>query len=210
MPFIHFFVKELGFFFRPIDVGVQKIDGIILDTYQMVVVTFLVKDNANQIRFFEETFLVANVSPKIVFWIPFLTLSDANVDFSGHELRWKTYTTKEALQTTRRMELTGKKKFAAAALNSECETYLVHVESVSSIASPSSFPLDADVHPSRRPQISGLIAKKAPTKVSAKYSDFADVFFPDLASELPEHIRINDYTIELVDGQQPPYGAFYS
>ena len=37
-----------------------------------------------------------------------------------------------------------------------------------------------------------------------------DVFLPDLASELPEYTRINDHAIELVEGQQPPYGPIYS
>ena len=55
-----------------------------------------------------------------------------------------------------------------------------------------------------------MIAEEASTKVLAEYSDFADVFSPDLASELPEHTRINDHAIELVDGQQPPYGPIYS
>ena len=40
-------------------------------------------DKANQVRFFEETFLVANVSPEVVFGMPFLNLSGVNVDFSG-------------------------------------------------------------------------------------------------------------------------------
>ena len=105
----------------------------------------------------------------------------------------------------------GKKEFAAAALDPEHETYVVHVASLSStpLASLGSPPLD--VHPSRRPQISGLIAEEAPTKVPAEYSDFADVFSPDLASELPEHTGINDHAIKLVDGcQQPPYGPIYS
>ena len=143
----------------------------------------------------------------------FLTLSGANVDFSGRELRWRTCTTEEDLPTTRRVELMGKKEFAAAALDPEHKTYIVHVGSVSSDASPSSSAsqLELDVHPSRRPQISGLIAEEAPTKVPAEYSDFADVFSPDLASELPEHTGINDHAIKLVDGcQQPPYGPIYS
>ena len=56
-----------------------------------------------------------------------------------------------------------------------------------------------------------MIAKEAPTKVPAEYSDFADIFSPDLASELPEHTGINDHAIELVDGcQQPPYNPIYS
>ena len=97
----------------------------------------------------------------------------------------------------------GKKEFAATALNPKHEAYAVHVASLSSTPS-------LDVHPSRKPQISGLIAEEAPTKVPAKYSDFADVFSPDLASELSEHTGINDHTIELVDGQQRPYRPIYS
>ena len=204
--------RELGLPIRPTDVGAQKIDGTLLDTFGMVVAAFSVEDKANRVRFFEETFLVANVSPEMVFGMFFLTLSGADIDFLGHELRWKTYTTKETLPTTRRVKLVGKKEFVAAALDPEHETYIVHVRSVSSDALPSSSAsqLELDVHPSWRPQISGLIAKKTLIKVSAKYSDFEDIFSPDLASELPKHTGINDHTIELVEDQQPPYGPIYS
>ena len=58
-----------------------------LDTYKMVVAAFSVVNKANQITHFEETFLVANVSPEIVFEILFLTLSVTDVDFLGRELR---------------------------------------------------------------------------------------------------------------------------
>ena len=133
---------------RPIDVKAQKIDGIILDTHEMVVAVFLVVDKANRVRFFEETFLVANVSLEEVLGMLFLTLSNTDVDFSGRNLRWGTYTTKEALLTTKRVELVGKKEFAAAVLNPKHETYVVHVASL-------------NVHPSQRPQISGLIVKEA-------------------------------------------------
>ena len=53
----------------------------------MVVAAFSVEDKANQLRFFEETFLVANVSPEVVLGMLFLTLSGADVDFLGRELR---------------------------------------------------------------------------------------------------------------------------
>ena len=194
------FVRELGLPIRTTDVGVQKIDGTMLDTFEIVIVTFSVTDKANRVRFFEETFLVANVSPEVVLRMPFLTLSGADVDFSGRELRWKTYTTEEALPTTRRVELVGKKEFAVAALDLESKTFIVHVTSLSSDALPSYSPLELNVHPFRRPQVSGLIADEASTKVPAKYSDFADVFSPNLASELSKHIGINDHAIELVDG----------
>ena len=132
------------------------------------------------------------------------------VAFSNRELRWKTYTTKETLPTTRRVELVGMKEFAAVALNPESEIFVVHVTSLSSDASLSSSPVEFNVHSSSRPQVSGLITEEASTKVLANYLDHANVFSPDLASELPEHTGINDPTIKLVDGQQPPYGLIYS
>ena len=123
----------------------------------------------------------------------------------------------------------GKKEFATTAFDPEHETYIIHVASLSSaplVASLDVYPFrrpqisgliaeealvaSLDVHPSRGPQISGLIAEEAPTKVPAEYLDFADVFSPDLASELPEYTGINNHTIELVEGQQPPYGPIYS
>ena len=104
----------------------------------------------------------------------------------------------------------GKKEFAAVALDPESETFVVHIASLSSDASLSSSPLELNIYPSRRPQVSGLIAKEASTKVPAEYLDFADVFSSNLASELPEYTGINDHAIKLVDSQQPPYRSIYS
>ena len=106
----------------------------------------------------------------------------------------------------------GKKEFAAAALDPESETFVVHVASLCSDALPSfsASQLEHDVHPSRKPQIFDLIAKKAPTKVLTKYSDNVDVFSLDLASELPKYTGINNYAIELVKDQQPFYKPIYS
>ena len=154
----------------------------------MVVAAFLVLDKANRVRFFEETFLVANVSPEVVFGMPFLTLSGADVDFLGRELRWRNYTIEEAFPTTRRVDLVWKKEFVAAALDLGHKTFLVHITSFNFT------PLDG------RPQISGLIVEEAPTKIPTKYSNFVDVFFPNLASELPKHTEMNDYAIKLVNG----------
>ena len=202
------FAKQLGLSIRPTDFGVQKIDNITLNTYEMMLAVLLVKNRANQLKFFEEIFLVASVSPEVVFRILFLILSGANVDFSGWELQWRTYTTKKTVPTIRRVELVGKKKFAATTLIPEHKTYIVYVKLVNFNASPSFSPLD--VHPFRRPQIFDLIGKEAPTKVLAKYLNFADVWFSDLTSKLPKHTRINDNAINPVNSQQPPYGPIYS
>ena len=114
----------------------------------------------------------------------------------------------------------GKKEFAAIAFDPKHETYVIHVTflnvhpfqrpQISGLTAKEVLVASLDVHPSRKPQISGLIAEEAPIKVLAKYSDFADVFSPDLASEFPKHTEINDYTIELLEGQQSPYGPIYS
>ena len=77
------FSKKLSFSMRPTDIGVQKIVGSMLDIFRMVLTSFSVIDKANQVRFFEETFLMANVSLEIVLGIPFLTLSSADIDFLG-------------------------------------------------------------------------------------------------------------------------------
>ena len=81
------FAKQLGLPIRPTNVRAQKINGTMLDTYEMVVVAFSVEDKANRVKFFEEIFLVANVSPEVVFGMLFLTLSSTDIYFSGWELR---------------------------------------------------------------------------------------------------------------------------
>ena len=193
------FVKELGLPIRPTDVGAKKIDGTTLDTYGMVVAAFSVTDKANRVRFFEETFLVANVSPEVVFGMPFLTLSGVDVDFLDRELRWRTYTTEEALPTTRRVELVGKKEFAAAALDPEHETFVVHVASLN---------LVPGIHPDREAQIASLLTEEV--KIPDEYSDFTDVFSEEKALVLPERTELNEHAIDLEDGKQPPYGPIYS
>ena len=46
-------------------------------------------------------------------------------------------------------------------------------------------------------------------KVSIKYTDFANIFSLDLMSKLLKHSGINDYTIKIVDSQQPLYRPIY-
>ena len=52
-----------------------------LDINGMVVAAFLLTDKANRVRFFEKTFLMANVSLEVVFGILFLTLRSVDIDF---------------------------------------------------------------------------------------------------------------------------------
>ncbi len=115
----------------------------------------------------------------------------------------RSYTTEEVLATTRQVELIGKKKFVVAALDSEHIVFVVHVATLS-------IDLSDEMHSSRRAWIAHLKADEVPTKVLSGYADFADIFSPKLVAKLPEHTRINDYAIELVDDWQPLYGPIYS
>ena len=81
------FIKELGLSIRSTEVRAHKIDNTILDTYKIVVAAFLVMDKTNRVRFFEKTFLIVKVSPKIVFEMLFLILSGADIDFLDQKLR---------------------------------------------------------------------------------------------------------------------------
>ena len=54
------------------------------------------------------------------------------------------------------------------------------------------------------------MANEASTSISIEYSDFVNVFSPELALELLEHTGINIHAIKLVDDWQPPYGPIYS
>ena len=52
----------------------------------MMIAIFLGTDQANMIKFFEKTFLVANVSPDIVLEMLFFIFSNADIDFPKREL----------------------------------------------------------------------------------------------------------------------------
>ena len=53
----------------------------------MVVAAFSVTDQTKKIKFFEKIFLMANVSPDVVFGMPFFTLNDINIDFPKIDFR---------------------------------------------------------------------------------------------------------------------------
>ncbi len=118
------FAQQLGLKICKTNVGAQKIDGTILETYGMVVSTFSVSDKDGRERFFEESFLLAEVKPDIVLGKLFLTMSNADIDFQTRDLQWRSYIIGDVLPTTIQVELIGKKEFVAAALDSEHEAFI--------------------------------------------------------------------------------------
>ena len=73
------YVSRLGLRVYRTNIRAQKIDGSTLKTFEMVLASFQVEDKLRKIRFFQETFLLADISTGVVLGMPFLTLSNANV-----------------------------------------------------------------------------------------------------------------------------------
>ena len=80
------YASKLDLKVRFINIGVQKIDGSTLETFKIVLVSFQVKDILGKARFFQKTFLLADLSIKVVLEIPFLILSNANIKFAYKKL----------------------------------------------------------------------------------------------------------------------------
>ena len=197
------FTYYLSFIIWRTNVGVQKINGTTLETYKMVVFTFSMLDKDDRERFFKENFLLADVKPDIVLGMPFLTISNIDVDFQAWNLQWRSYTTGNVFSTTKQVKLIEKKEFAAAALDPKHKTFVVYV---------AAFSIDSgdELHSLKKAQIAHLKADKASIKVLSKYANFADIFSSKLAVKLSEHMKINNHAIELVDDWQPSYGLIYS
>ena len=69
------------------NIKAQKIDSTILKTYKMVVSTFFVLDKDNKERFFEESFLLADIRLNIMLGIFFLIIGNADVNFQAQDLQ---------------------------------------------------------------------------------------------------------------------------
>ena len=121
------YATKLGLCTRKIDLGIQKIDGFYLDSFEIVIADCLVNNKLERVRFFQETFLLANISLEMDLRIPFLILSKADIRFAEQELVWKTYMAAEALPITRRVKIIDKKEFAIATLNVDDKNFVVHV-----------------------------------------------------------------------------------
>ena len=71
---------------RKTNIKAQKIDGSTLKIYDMIITGFQVQDKFGKVRFFQETFLVADTSVEVVFRMSFLTLSKIEIDFAEKKL----------------------------------------------------------------------------------------------------------------------------
>ena len=72
------YAKQLSLQVSITDVGAQKIDGLLLRTFGMVIAGFQVKDKLDRAQFFQESFPLAETSMEVVLGMLFLVFSNAN------------------------------------------------------------------------------------------------------------------------------------
>ena len=138
--------------------------------------------------------------------MPFLTFSNAIIQFIEKELTGRSYTAAEVLLTIKQVELIDKKEFAKAALDEVSKTFVVHIVALQSSARSA----EMTMHLSQAAQITAWKQNEAPTKILSKYANYADIFSFDLAMELPKNVAISKHAIELQDGKQPSYKPIFS
>ena len=80
------YASRLGLWVHRTDIGAQKIDGSTFQIFGMVLASFQVEDKLGRIWFFQETFLLADISTGVVLGMPFLTFSNTDVQFVEKEL----------------------------------------------------------------------------------------------------------------------------
>ena len=142
------FVAKIGITRRSINVSAQKNDGSPLKTYGMVSAEFSLQDSLRRVRFFEETFLLADTNMKVVLGMPFLSLNNVDFQFGAREFNWRSYLTAEALATARQVELINKHEFTRIALNENSETFVIHITALKN--------LKLAINPSRAPLLAAL------------------------------------------------------
>ena len=131
----------------------------------------------------------------------FLSLSKADIRFVEQKLVWRTYIAVGALPTTSRVETIDKKNSTVAALKVDNEIFVIHLVALVEL-------ITMPIHPSCQAQVVALTSKKNGFLI--KYFDFSNVFSSDSAAELPEHTRVNNCPINLLDDKQLLCGPIYS
>ena len=144
---------------------------------------------------------MSNTKIAVVLGMPFLTLSNVNVEFSERNLIWRSYTLAEALLTTRLVKLIDKMVFANVASDENVEAFVVYVALLSRGSKMS-------INPAREDQITSLLTEEV--IILVKYLDYTDVFSKNSAAELPERTDLNKHAIDLIEGKQPLYGPIHS
>lgn len=76
------YTAKIDFTTHKTNIGVQKIEGLVLETYSMALACFLLFNSLGRVRFIEKTLILVNSHVEIILGMLFLPLSNVNVEFS--------------------------------------------------------------------------------------------------------------------------------
>lgn len=76
------YIAKLDLTIQKIIIEIQKIDSIVLETFNMILARLSLLNNLKRIWFFDKTFLFADISITIISKTLFLLFNNANVKFS--------------------------------------------------------------------------------------------------------------------------------
>ena len=123
------YTAQLSLKMQKTNIGAQKIDKFLLKTYEKIITAFKVLDKLSCSWFFQKTFLLTDISIKVVLGMVFLIVSNADIQLAEKELTWKIYIPKKALPITCRVQFLRQKKFAKTVVDENIEVFVVHISS---------------------------------------------------------------------------------
>lgn len=195
--------KKMGLPLLNTNVGLSAIHGDAVKTYGMHYIEFQQEDEKGHVRYFQDTFLAADIDTRMILGMPWLAMANPNIDWAKKSFKWREYTVVAAMTTTCRVDLIEPEDFAELALNKDSDCFVVHAHQVISANEPS-------VHRDRRELIAQAdIATATTVELPAEYSEYSDIFSDSGAAGLPPY-GVADHAIDLVDDKQPPYGPIYN
>lgn len=83
------FARKLGLNIGEINVDIQRINGIKLEIFDMVIACFLVENKVGKSHFFEDTFLLGDISMNIACRMLLFIFNIVKMNFTDQELGWR-------------------------------------------------------------------------------------------------------------------------
>lgn len=122
------YVAKLMFNPQKTSVRAQKIDDLPLKICKIAQASFLIPNYLKKVWFLGETFLLTDISMKLIVKMFFLLFSITNIQFTQlKKLIWRFYGITEALTTNNWVKLIDKKAYARVTLNKNSETFLIYI-----------------------------------------------------------------------------------
>ena len=118
------------------NIGLSAIHGEAVKTYGMHYIEFQQEDQQGQVRYFQDTFLAADINTRMILGMPWLTMANPNIDWSKRSFQWRTYTAAVALTTTCRVDVIDPKEFAKLALDKEAHCFVIHARQATTANEP--------------------------------------------------------------------------